>query len=759
MSKGTLVARKVRDVMTDTAGFVLSENELKNEIEHLKRGLLRWFILVAIIFAWLWFPLTMFREWALGPNAIPVAVLVVSGGVSYYVWQRKGEQGYPIACWVLLVSAMLANATILWAHPNSKAMAFGTVLIVAANILLGARASFVVAVLAWVAGNAARHLALGTPWIDYAATVDMALLYGLNWSAIVLANGPLTTLMQWAVGGWAKATSALSETRERRAELYRTLKALEEATYRIERMNEELIAARREAEFARAMKARFAAMVSHELRGPLNLILGFSRMMALSPEQYGEPLPPAYRADIATIHRNSQHLLTLIEDVLDLSRAEVDRLPLVKDRIDLDESVIKATIAVIESLVERKGLYLKYESPDRLPWVLADPVRLRQVLLNLLTNAIRFTQQGGITVRTLLKSGYVQVSVQDTGSGIAPEELPLVFQEFTQLSIPKEFPGGGSGLGLSISKQLIELHGGEMWVESTPGRGTTFYFTVPLPGTSARLGTVVTTAEISHIKRHQDNCLIIHSDPSVVRVLARHLESYRLVGVPSAEDALPLIERLHPRAIITDLGLADEFYEELLRLPYSIPLVSCSLMRPATRTYGDNVLAYLVKPITPETIRGVLHKLGLQGTITALVVDDDLDAARMLESLLLATPSSCRVLKAYDGATALATMLRELPDVVFLDLLMPGIDGKETLQRMHAQEQIAHIPVVIVSAQDSADEKADLGTHLAIRCQRPVAVAQGAKCLRAIIDGLHPDYLAREEDLEPSATASLDRSA
>ena len=590
--------------MSDTGSYILSESDLRNEIEYLKRGLLRWFVLLAVVIAWFWFPLTMFRGWPLSANSMPILVLLLGGGASYYLWRNGGRIAYPAACWLLLLSGLAANGLLLWAHPASKAMAFGAVLIVVANILMGARVSFIVAGLAWIAGNAALHLALGRPWIDTAGTIDMALLYGLIWGAIFLANGPLTTLMHWAVSGWAKATSALSEARERRAELYRTLKALEEATYRIERMNEELILARREAELAFAMKAKFAAIVSHELRGPLNLILGYSRMMALSPEQYGEPLPPAYRADIATIHRNSQHLLTLVEDVLDLSRVEVDRLPLVKDRIDLEENVVKVTLAVVQSLVERKGLYLRYEPAGGLPWVLADPVRLRQVLLNLLTNAIRFTQQGGITVRTLRKGNCVQVSVEDTGSGIGPEELPRVFQEFTQLSLPKERPSGGTGLGLSISKQLVELHGGEMWVESTVGLGTTFSFTIPLPGTT-RPGKTIQTTQIHHNKKHQDSCLVVHNDPGVVRVLARHLESYRLVGVPSAEDALPLIERLHPRAVITDSGLADELYE-LQRMPYDVPLVSCSLMRSASRTYGHNVLAYLVKPITPETVGEVV---------------------------------------------------------------------------------------------------------------------------------------------------------
>ncbi len=163
------------------------------------------------------------------------------------------------------------------------------------------------------------------------------------------------------------------------------VRALEEATYRIERMNNELIVARREAEEARALKARFVATVSHELRGPMNLILGFSRLMALSPKSYEQPLPRCYRADIHTIYRNCQHVLALVDDILDLSQIEAQRLPLVRDRVDLEDDVVRKAVGIVESLMERKGLTLRLELAGNLPWVLADQVRLRQALLNLLS--------------------------------------------------------------------------------------------------------------------------------------------------------------------------------------------------------------------------------------------------------------------------------------------------------------------------------------------------------------------------------------
>jgi len=234
-------------------------------------------------------------------------------------------------------------------------------------------------------------------------------------------------------------------------------------------------------------------MVSHELRGPLNLILGFSRLMALSPERYGEPLPGAYRADVATIYRNSRHLSDLIDDILDLSQIEAERLPLAKERVDLEEEVVKEAAEFVHPLAERKGLTLTLRLAGTLPAVMVDRVRLRQVVLNLLTNAVRFSEKGEITLRTERQRERVLVSVQDSGPGIDADQLPRLFQEFSQAQPAERREVRGSGLGLAISKQLVELHGGEIWVQSTRGVGSTFSFTVPLSEADAYIGRTVHT--------------------------------------------------------------------------------------------------------------------------------------------------------------------------------------------------------------------------------------------------------------------------
>ncbi len=713
-----------------------SPDDPDQEILELRKDLLHSFLMVDLAVAWCWFPLTMFNGWPWPLNVAATLVLFAGTGLTFAL--RAVSLDWASRAFVL--TSLGAHVLITAAHPTSQVPAWGVLVIIAANALLTPPEAFLAAILLWFAGNLALHGSQYAFWTAPNAR-QILLLYVFTWGMAVLAGRPLKTSVAWALGGWARATEALEEVRERRGTLYRALRALEEATARIQRMNDELVAARREADLSRAMKVRFAASVSHEVRGPLNLILGFSRMMALSPEQYGEPLPRAYRADVATIYRNSQHLMALLDDVLDLSRIEVDRLPLVKDRIDLEQSAIGATVSIVTPLVERKGLYLRQELAGGLPWVLADPVRLRQVLLNLLTNAVRFTERGGITIRTSRRQDAVVVSIQDTGSGIAPQELPRVFGEFAQLHALGERTIGGSGLGLSICKQLIELHGGEIWVESTQGIGSTFSFSLPLPGILPSTSETVRTGASAYQRHPQDICLVVYSNPGIVRTLARHVADYRVVGLPGVNDLLTLTERLHPRAIIAGPETTEDIRRILNTVSYDIPLITFDVRSPTIPGLPAHVVSYLVKPVQPETLRAVMQPLECDGETTILIVDDDLDAVRMLESMLLSVPRSYRIVKAYDGFAALDIMQEDLPDVVFLDLVMPGLDGEQTMRRMQDDERLSHIPVVIVSAQDPLGDSVLLGMPLSVWRRRPASLPRGAKCLQAVLDNLEADYL------------------
>jgi signal transduction histidine kinase/CheY-like chemotaxis protein len=714
-----------------------SAEDLDVELVGLKRDLLRISLPIALVVSWLSIPYHMLTRNNVEVNLNPALILIVS---TFFI-DRLRNRHYTIACWLLLLSLELALLTAMVANPSVTTMAFGVLIVFLANALLGTREALLTLLLTWVACAVVLRGGTSDTRPGLTAIYDTLVLYALVLGVAWLTLRPLRTSIEWALSGWAHARDALTETRNRRGELYRALRALEEATYRIERMNNELIIARHEAEVARALKARFVATVSHELRGPLNLILGFSNLMALSPERYGVSLPSAYRADVVTIYRNSQHLATLVDDILDLSQIEAERLPLVKDRIDLEEDVVKEAVNIVQPLTERKGLYLRQELAGDLPVVLADQVRLRQVLLNLLTNAIRFTEHGGITISTLRRNGDLLVTVRDTGRGIAAEEMPKLFREFHQTHLTETREAGGSGLGLSISKYLVELHGGEIWAESQPGQGTTISFTVPLPGTEPLLPSTVKTGESQHRLNSQESCLIVHDNPGIVRVLARHIDGYRVVGVPNAQEVMTLTEELHPKAIITTPELVASIENQLSPSSFDVPIITCSLPRISNQSHVEGALSYLIKPITPEMVSTVMKQTEREGETTVLLVDDDPDAVRLLEIILTAIPRPYKILKAYDGLKALELMQAVVPDVVFMDLIMPGLDGEQVIARMRADKRLHGVSLVIVSARDWAETASVLGTPISVRCRRPVEVARGAKCLQAMLDALSAHYL------------------
>jgi signal transduction histidine kinase/CheY-like chemotaxis protein len=685
---------------------------------------------------------------------LPVLVLFAGAVLCGIVRSRHCR----LACWLLLGSAISAVGLILAFEAHDTVIAYGVLTLVLAHSLLGPWAALATAGgLCATAILAVRMRASGMAegW----GPLAFLLLSATAWAATALAERPLKTSVEWALEGWRQAREALAETRERRGELYRVVRALEEATYRIERANNELVLAQHAAEEARALKARFAATVSHELRSPLNLILGFSRLIALSPESYPEPLPRCYRDDVYTIYRNCQHLLALVDDILDLSQVEAQRLPLVKDQVDLEKDVVQKVVDIVEPLAKRKGLALTLALDGDLPPVVADPVRLRQALLNLLVNAVRFTEKGRVEVRAALREDHIEISVCDTGPGISQEDLPRLFREFQHVRSQDMADSSGSGLGLAISKHLIELHGGDIWVESQRGQGTTFSFSVPLPSASPTYGPVVETASAGRRALDHRNCLVVHDDTDITRLLARHIGDYRLVGVPGHERIPDLIEELRPRAIVTTPALTDQVLEQVSQTPFDVPVVSFPLPSVRDQHRWERILAYLIKPISPETVAAVMSHVPQAQELNVLLVDDDPDTVRLLETMLTALPHPYRIHKAYDGAEALASMRRTLPAIVFLDLIMPGLDGAQVVEAMRADDRLAEVPVVMISGRDWIDESIKLGASFSVTCRAPVSLSRGIGCLQALLGALAPDYLGETETSRWSEAGAVDQSA
>ena len=333
--------------------------------------------------------------------------------------------------------------------------------------------------------------------------VALLLLVGallMNLTASLLAPTLLAVLLiataalsGWAADAmygtidWALDTSAKSERRETLLRL--TQAELQQAIYERDRLNttlqntnRELEAARAAAEAAYRSKASFMATMSHELRTPLNLIIGFSNALLDLPEMYeNQMLPDLYRADIAAIRSSGKHLLGLINDILDLAKVEAGKLELNMAPLAM-APLIDEVMKHAAALLMNRPVELRCEVASELPPVLADEVRMRQVLLNLLSNASKFTNSGEISVGARANASHVMLWVRDSGIGIAPDDQARIFGQFEQVESHDSRQRGGTGLGLSICRWLVELHGGRMGVKSEVGRGSIFYFTLPILG-------------------------------------------------------------------------------------------------------------------------------------------------------------------------------------------------------------------------------------------------------------------------------------
>ena len=568
----------------------------------------------------------------------------------------------------------------------------------------------------------------------------------LGWAA----SDSLLMVAYWSLSSYAQARDMTEEAQRNRGQLARVLRDLDQAYYRLQRANAALVVAWRAAAEAERFKAEFATSISHELRTPLNLIVGFSEMMMTSPESYGATvLPGAYRRDLNSIYNSAQHLLALVDDVIDLARLDAGKITLAREEVDLAVLVREAT-NMVHDYILAKGLELEVHIAGDLPRVWLDRLRIRQVFLNLLVNAARFTKKGSVSLEVVLNEGEVLVKVKDTGQGISPQELPRIFDEFRPHEDNSESPWAwhsGSGLGLPISKRFIEMHHGHMGVESVYEHGTTIWFTLPLEGqpelaprnaetehAPARVGAL---APHPLPRPHSDERIIVavSNDPYLPHFLQRHIEGYRIVNAPTLTDSVALIEDLKPVAV-----LADGATQTNLLLPGDTPVIQCPLPSTMRAAQALGVRALLNKPVSREELLAAIDRLGVP-VQRVLIVDDDPDMVRMFQRMLSPRipPELCQT--AYSGDEAL-TMLQESPrpDLVLLDMVMPGMDGHEVIRRMGSDPALAGIPVFIVSAQAQEGLDDQLTGAICVTRVHGFRLSEEMQMVEAILSVLGSDW-------------------
>lgn len=482
---------------------------------------------------------------------------------------------------------------------------------------------------------------------------------------------------------------------------------------------DELKKARASAEQANQSKSAFLANMSHELRTPLNAIIGFTRIVRRKAEGV---LPEKQTENLDKVLTSADHLLNLINTVLDIAKIEAGRMDVLAANFRI--SALVDLCANTAQALLKPTVTLEKQVDENLNVIYSDQDKIRQIVLNLLSNAAKFTHAGKIRLTAHRDGESLRISVRDTGIGISAEALPRLFKEFQQADSSTTRQYGGTGLGLSISRNLARLLGGELTVESELGQGSTFTLIIPIqykstsvpaldeePGLPsdrdpAAAQEAAQTPEVGYAKKH---ILVIDDDPDAVYLLQENLDQqvFEIIGARNGQDGLRIAREQHPHAILLDIVMPGTDGWQVLHdlkadsSTANIPVVLLTIVDNKALGFQLGAAAYLLKPLDAAEVRDALnHVTGMNShrPKRVLVVDDDPNIPDMLRQVL---PESEFSLEAAPGGEAgLQAIAAQPPDILLLDLLMPHPDGFEVIERLRENPQTHNLPIIVISAKE-----------------------------------------------------------
>ncbi|MGE5674396.1 MAG: response regulator [Mycobacterium leprae] len=450
------------------------------------------------------------------------------------------------------------------------------------------------------------------------------------------------------------------------------------------------------------MKSEFIATVSHELRTPMTSIKG---ALGLILGGVAGTLPDEARDLLAIAQNNTDRLIRLINDILDISRIEAGKMEIKKNPLSMADAIARA-VREMESYARQRNITLQVHVAEDLPRVLADADRLQQVLVNLLSNAIKFSDQHTeVAIASSLEAGVVQVTVEDHGPGIPGEQMSRIFEKFHRVDNASTRKTGGTGLGLAICKAIVEEHGGQIWADSEVGKGSTFTFTLPaeVPEDEMRVPLHVGNKRV----------LVVDDDPDIVRLICLSLEQegFRTLGTTTGEEALQIARANQIDAITLDLLMPGMHGLEVARrlkedpVTREIPLVVVSAYSKGhdRELVALGVSGVIAKPIDEHkllyTIGNLLgEKPDTGGRPSVLVVDDDPDVRTILGIILDKAGYAARM--AVDGQEAFRMITAQRPDLLILDLMMPNLDGFQLVRLLRQRRWTQEIPLLVLTALD-----------------------------------------------------------
>jgi signal transduction histidine kinase/DNA-binding response OmpR family regulator len=501
-------------------------------------------------------------------------------------------------------------------------------------------------------------------------------------------------------------------------------------------------------EEADRLKSQFLANMSHELRTPLNSIIGFSRVILKGIDG---PINDIQTQDLNAIYNSGIHLLNLINDILDISKIEAGKMELTFTDVNINELVESVTSTAL-GLIKDKPIKLLQEIEPNLPIVKADVTRIRQVLLNLISNAGKFTEEGSITITAKQWTNPIKnveeifISVTDTGLGIAPEDRDKLFQAFSQVDDSPTRKTGGSGLGLNISRHLIEMHGGEIDLfSSTVNEGSVFYLTLPLHADTGMLRQRERIMDNDIFMQHQSLVnsdspstaepevepqieeeiantepkiiLSIDDNKAIIELYDRFLKNhgYEVIPLTDPKEAVSKAEELQPYAITLDLMMPEvNGWQVLHQLKHNdstknIPIIICSIQEEEEKGISLGAADYLVKPFLDTDMVDTLNRLNHAGNLKKILIIEDNKNEEEMVSKMLEGSEQYQVTSVHTGREGWNIILDDQPDLLILDLFLPDLSGFAILERIRSDESLFKIPIILLSSSDlTADQYAQL---------------------------------------------------